>query len=83
VLEAMAAGVPVVSSDAPALVEVGGGATVVTPVGDPALLGAALREVVGDAQRRSALGDSGRRRSADFTWTTVAERLWTLYRSLG
>ncbi|WP_324274248.1 glycosyltransferase [Blastococcus brunescens] len=53
VLEAMAAGVPVVSSDAAALVEVGGGATVVTPVGDAERLGAALREVVGDAQLRS------------------------------
>ena len=35
VLEAMAAGTAVVTSDAPALVEVGGGATSVTPVGIP------------------------------------------------
>jgi hypothetical protein len=34
VVEAMAYGVPVVTSDDPALVEVGGSATVATPVGD-------------------------------------------------
>ncbi|HLM06935.1 MAG TPA: glycosyltransferase family 1 protein [Blastococcus sp.] len=82
VLEAMVAGVPVVSSDAPALVEVGGGATVVTPVGDPARLAAALREVVSDAALRRSLAYSGRRRSADFSWASVGAQLWELYASL-
>src|SRR5262249_1139581 len=70
VLEAMAAGVPVVSSDAPALVEVGGGATVVVPRDDPAALAGALADLAADpalrdrpaASRRVRLG--GRRPGA-------------------
>jgi glycosyltransferase involved in cell wall biosynthesis len=79
VLEAMAAGVPVVSSDAPALVEVGGGATAVVPRDDPRALAATLAELAGDADRRAALAAAGRRRATDFSWTSAARALWTVY----
>ena len=82
VLEAMAAGVPVASSDAPALVEVGGGATVVVPVGNAAALAEALTEVFGSAQLRERLADEGRRRAADFSWAAAGRRLWELYAEL-
>jgi glycosyltransferase involved in cell wall biosynthesis len=81
-LEAMAAGVPVVTSDAAALVEVGGGATVVTPVGDVPALADALAEVVGDPGARARMGEAGRLRAADFSWTRVARDLWDLYASV-
>jgi glycosyltransferase involved in cell wall biosynthesis len=79
VLEAMAVGVPVVSSDAPALVEVGGGATVTVPVGDSGALAEALREVLGSPTRRAELSAAGRRRAEDFSWADAARRLWELY----
>ncbi|MCZ2816410.1 glycosyltransferase family 4 protein [Modestobacter sp. VKM Ac-2984] len=82
VLEGMAAGVPVVTSDDPALVEVGGGSTVVTPVGDRVALAAALGRVAGDEQLRRDLVRRGRTRAADFSWTGAATRLWELYREL-
>jgi glycosyltransferase involved in cell wall biosynthesis len=82
VLEGMAAGVPVVTSDAPALVEVGGGAAVVTPVGDPAALAAALSRVVGDEELRRDLVRRGCARAGEFSWTGAAARLWDLYREL-
>jgi glycosyltransferase involved in cell wall biosynthesis len=82
VLEAMAAGVPVVSSDAPALAEVGGGATVTVPVGDSAALADALAQVVGSPQDRARLSTAGRRRAADFSWAATARRLWELYAGL-
>ncbi|MCC5698759.1 glycosyltransferase, partial [Klebsiella pneumoniae] len=51
VVEAMACGVPVVHSDAPALVEVAGGAGSVVPRTDPAALAVALRTAVEDRER--------------------------------
>jgi glycosyltransferase involved in cell wall biosynthesis len=78
----MAAGVPVVSSDAAALAEVGGGATVTVPVGDSAALAAALSDVLGSPDRRVVLSAAGRRRAADFSWAAAARRLWELYRTL-
>jgi glycosyltransferase involved in cell wall biosynthesis len=82
-LEAMAAGVPVVSSDAPALVEVGGGAAVVVPRDDPAALAGALAEVAADPARRERLVAAGRRRAAAFSWQGAARTLWTMYGALG
>lgn len=82
-LEAMAAGVPVVTSDDPALVEVGGGATAVAPVGDVEALAAVLARVVGDEEERREMARRGRERARDFSWTGAAGRLWELYRSVG
>ncbi|MGY1754933.1 glycosyltransferase [Blastococcus sp. SYSU D01042] len=81
-LEGMAAGVPVVTSDDPALVEVGGGATAVAPVGDTAALATALARVVAEEDVRRDLVRRGRARAAEFTWTGAAARLWELYREL-
>jgi glycosyltransferase involved in cell wall biosynthesis len=82
VLEAMAAGLPVVSSDDPALVEVGGGATVTVPVGDAGALAAALAEVLGSSSVRDRMSTDGRARAAQFSWTAAADRLWQLYPAL-
>ena len=82
VVEAMAAGVPVVTSDAPALVEVGGDATRASPIGDPAALGAVLREVVADVDALATMRAAGLDRAAQFTWSAVAGRLWQLYARL-
>jgi glycosyltransferase involved in cell wall biosynthesis len=82
VVEAMALGVPVVTSDAPALVEVGGGATEVVPVGDADALAHALAALVADPDRAARLRAAGLLRAADFSWDGVADRLWKLYRRL-
>jgi glycosyltransferase involved in cell wall biosynthesis len=82
VLEAMAAGVPAVTSDVPALVEVGGGATVTVPVGDSGALAESLSAVLGSSALRERLAAAGRRRAADFSWSGAARRLWELYGSL-
>ncbi|SDQ85681.1 glycosyltransferase family 4 protein [Actinopolyspora saharensis] len=79
VVEAMAAGVPVVHSDAPALVEVAGGAGVAVPRGDPGALAAALREVLGDPRRSAGLVETGRQRAARFDWRDSARRIWRLH----
>lgn len=80
-LEAMAAGTPVVTSDAAALVEVGGGAARVSPL-QPAALAAALRDVVGDADLRERMSEAGRVRAAAFSWDAAAAALWSAVRGL-
>ena len=78
-LEAMALGVPVVHSDAPALVEVAGGTGVVARRGDPAELAGALRAVLDDPERTAARVADARRRAATFTWEKAAKSLWDLH----
>ncbi|SDD21100.1 glycosyltransferase family 4 protein [Actinokineospora iranica] len=81
-LEAMAAGVPVVHSDAPALVEVAGGAGVSTPRGDPAELARALRAVSSSPEHAAALSAGGKARAATFTWEKAAAAVWSLHLGL-
>jgi glycosyltransferase involved in cell wall biosynthesis len=82
VLEAMHLGVPVIASDAPALVEVAGGAAVHHPVGDANGLTEALRAVIDDAAVGARMRDEGLRRAAAFSWDTASRQTWELYRSL-
>ena len=82
VAEAMAVGTPVVCSDAPALVEVAGGAAAVVPRGDAGALAAAIAKLLDDPAERDRMAAAGRARSAAFDWDLVAERAWALYRSL-
>jgi glycosyltransferase involved in cell wall biosynthesis len=81
-LEAMAAGTPVVTSDAPALVEVGAGAARVTPL-EPAALATSLAAVADDAGLRARMARAGRERAGDFTWDAAAQRLWAAVRAVG
>lgn len=76
VLEAMAAGVPVVHSDDPALVEVSSGAAMVVPRGDARALAEALRRVLADSALAARLRADGKRRAAEFTWATAAKAVW-------
>jgi glycosyltransferase involved in cell wall biosynthesis len=79
VVEAMALGVPVVCSDAPALVEVTGGAAVTVPVDDVLALAEALGSVAADEALRERLSALGRERVAGMTWRAAAEATWGVY----
>ena len=78
-VEAMAAGVPVVHSDAPALVEVAGGAGVPVERGDATALAGALRGVLEDPARHAALVEAGRDRAERFTWERAAREVWRVH----
>jgi glycosyltransferase involved in cell wall biosynthesis len=81
-LEAMSLGTPTVIADAPALVEVAGGAALVVPREDAAALAAALGRLAADASLRGGLAAAGRRRAAAYSWDDAACRLWTAYAEL-
>jgi glycosyltransferase involved in cell wall biosynthesis len=82
VLEAMAAGVPVVHSDVPALVEVAGGAGVTVPRNDANALAAALRAVLSDPATAQAMSAAGRRRAEQFSWERTARQVWSVHTGL-
>jgi glycosyltransferase involved in cell wall biosynthesis len=74
VLEGMAAGAPVITSNTAALREVGGDAVLYFDPRDGAALPAQLERVLGDATLRSELAARGRDRARQFSWDDFAER---------
>jgi L-malate glycosyltransferase len=74
VVEAMAAGLPVVAFDQGAVPEVLGGAGVLVSDKDPYALAAAIAALLRDAPRRDALIAAGRRRLAVLDLPSAADR---------
>ncbi|MBN2622477.1 MAG: glycosyltransferase family 4 protein [Acidimicrobiales bacterium] len=74
-IEAMSAGVPVVTTRAGSLPEVCGDGADLVAVGDAGALAAALRRVLDDEAHRTALVERGRKVAAGYDWDTTAERV--------
>lgn len=79
VLEAMAAGVPVVSSNRSSLPEVCGDAALLADPGDSRAMAVAMARVLSDSQLADHLRSKGRSRAAYYTPGRMAERLLRLY----
>ena len=79
-LEAMTAGVPVVTTTAGALPEVVGDAAVCVAPGDVEALAASITALLTDEDRRGELVERGRRRAAQFSWAATGQGLADLYR---
>ena len=77
ILEAMACGCPVVTSDTSAMPETAGGAAVLCDPGDPASIARAITEAIGGRDR---LRDAGLRRAGQFTWGATAASTLDVYR---
>lgn len=79
--EAMACGLPVVSTSAGALPEVVGDAGVLTPPGDAGALARAIGGLLDNPHRAAVLGRKGYHRVHDhFTWRRAAEKTAAVYR---
>jgi glycosyltransferase involved in cell wall biosynthesis len=76
VQEAMAAGVPVVASDAGGLHDLVEGAGVLVEVGDAPGFAAAVDEVLGDSERRGQLSQQGRERATSWDDGLETARQW-------
>jgi glycosyltransferase involved in cell wall biosynthesis len=72
VLEAMAAGCPVVTSNRSSMAEVGDGAVQLVDPLDPQSMAAGLIAIAGDTARRAELVAKGRVRVRDFSWDRFA-----------
>ena len=81
-LEAMACGTPLVVSDIIGFRELvdGGEEAVLVGAEDPAAWGRAVIELLGDPERRAAMGAAGLAKAARYSWPQVAERVLEVYR---
>jgi glycosyltransferase involved in cell wall biosynthesis len=78
ILEAMACGCPVVTSDTSAMPETAGGAAVLSDPKDPASIAKAIIEAV--APGRDRLRELGLQRAGQFTWGATAASTLDVYR---
>lgn len=81
ILEAMARGCPVVSSDCASMPEVCGKAALLASPGDPAAWVAHIRALADSAALRQELSEQGRGRLPLFSWRNTAEGYLDLARS--
>ena len=80
VLEAMACGTPVVTSNASSLPEVGGDAALLVPPGDVGAMTQALEQLLTDERQRADRASRGLARAKRFTWEACAARHVEVYR---
>jgi glycosyltransferase involved in cell wall biosynthesis len=81
VLEAMAAGAPVIAADIPSLRETAGSAAIFVPPGDGAAIAAALVRLLSQPDLAAELRARGRRHAAAYTWRRTAEGVLTVLRA--
>ena len=81
-LEAMAYGLPVVTSNTSALPEVGGDAALFADPRDPCDIAAKVCSAVEDAGLRSGLIQRGHRRAREFPWRRTAEETLKVYQEM-
>jgi glycosyltransferase involved in cell wall biosynthesis len=79
ILEAMAHGVAVMTSNCSAMPEVSGDAALLV---DPLNIGDALLHLASDESLREHLIRRGRERIKQFTWDSAVEKTWTVYDEL-
>ncbi|MCB1010770.1 MAG: glycosyltransferase family 4 protein [Microthrixaceae bacterium] len=81
-LEAMATGVPLVTTRGTPMEEVADGAALLVPVGDVGALTQALEDVLGDPELAERMRSDGLRRSALYSWAHSADLVLDIYREV-
>jgi len=82
VLEAMACGTPVITSQVSSLPEVAGDAAILVDPSDPKAFASALQNVLGDDHLRKSLSERGIQRARLFTWEKTAQKTLEVYRGI-
>jgi glycosyltransferase involved in cell wall biosynthesis len=82
ILDAMARGVAVITSDCSAMPEVAGDAALLVNPEDEDAVGNALLRLATDAALREELSERGRARAAQFSWTRAISETWAVYQEL-
>jgi glycosyltransferase involved in cell wall biosynthesis len=82
ILEAMACGTPVITSNTSSMPEVAGQAAILVEPDNPEALAAAMTLMLGDDAQRDELRRRGIMRAREFTWQAVARQTLQVYRTL-
>ncbi|MEI9812861.1 MAG: glycosyltransferase family 1 protein [Acidobacteriota bacterium] len=82
VLDAMASGVPVITSNRSAMPEVAGDAALLVDPEDEGAIGDALVRLIDDEMLRNQLVDKGHARAAGLTWQRAVRSTWAVYQEL-
>ncbi len=80
VLEAMARGCPVITTDVTSLPEVAGEATLLVPPRSPLLLAGAMRRLLTEPRLAARLSESGVEQAEQFDWRSTGTALLDTYR---
>jgi glycosyltransferase involved in cell wall biosynthesis len=81
VLEAMASGIPVITSNTTSLPEISGGAALLVDPSSTESIASALRRIFSDAALASRMGAQGRKHAEKCTWESSVEILANAYKS--
>jgi glycosyltransferase involved in cell wall biosynthesis len=79
VVEAMASGVPVLTSSTSALQEIAGGYALLVDPMDVDAIAKGIVQLATDPARRAELVELGKRRARDFSWERAARRTLQVY----
>jgi glycosyltransferase involved in cell wall biosynthesis len=82
ILEAMANGAPVLTSNRSSMPEVCGGAGLMVDPENEEELAAVLCRLADDEELRSTLAARGRERAREFTWERTVAETWSVYREV-
>ena len=82
VLEAMAAGIPVITSNRSAMPEIAGDAAILIDPEDASQLAEALNNLAANTKFCSELAARGQIRAHQFTWERAARETWAVYQEL-
>ncbi len=82
IIEAMSAGIPVVSSDKSCMSEVGGGAAIFADPANHGEFAEKIHEVIADENLRNNLVQKGIELAKSYTWQSTAQKTLEIYKSV-
>jgi glycosyltransferase involved in cell wall biosynthesis len=82
ILEAMACGVPVITSNTSSMPEVGGDAALFIDPFIPAQIADAMKKIVRNQKLRAELIDKGFKNASKYSWTAMAKHLLRIYQEI-
>ena len=81
-LDAMACGVPILTSNVSALPEVAGDAALLVDPHHTESIASGLNQLIADPELRTQLAARGLARAKNFTWEKAVEKTWNVYQEL-